>query len=312
MQGGLHAANTIKRRLEGKERRRVQVPRPRQRGRRRPIQRHRERAGAAAQRLPRLGGLDVRPPGLPQRLRTPRRDDDALAACHDRPGPARARLQRWAHRRGSEPARRGEGQGHAQALPPPRGRGCVGRTFSPTSKSPNEARRDTSGCNRPHRGKDLGTAAPPRATGAPGPDRYIRPDDPRQVPRDRPGRRRHRQRARHRRRRRGGAWPKPAPTSCWPPAPRSSWREVAKKVEAAGRRAIVVPGRPDRLRPHGLLGRARPRRAGSARHRGEQHGRHHASAPARYIAAVLGGGLQLQRLRRPRPHPGRGTAHARR
>ena len=54
MQGGLHAANTIKRRLKGKRERAVQVPRPRQRRRHRPLQGDRQRAGRAPQRLPRV------------------------------------------------------------------------------------------------------------------------------------------------------------------------------------------------------------------------------------------------------------------
>ena len=88
-------------------------------------------------------------------------------------------------------------------------------------------------------------------------------------------------------------------------------REVAKQVEATGRRAIVVPGRPHRLRPHGLPGRDGLHRAGPARHRRQQHGRHHAAAAARHVAALLGGGLPLQRVGRARPGPGRPCPDAR-
>ncbi len=89
MQGGLHAANTIKRRLKGREQRALQVPRPRQRGRHRPVQGHRQRAGTAPQRLPGLGGVALRPPRLPQRLRPPARGIVALEPLHGRaaPGP---------------------------------------------------------------------------------------------------------------------------------------------------------------------------------------------------------------------------------
>ena len=89
MQGGLHAANTIKRRLKGASQRPVQVPRPRQRGRHRPLQGHRERPGRAPERLPRLGGLALRPRGLPERLRPPARRAVALGPRHGRAGAAR-------------------------------------------------------------------------------------------------------------------------------------------------------------------------------------------------------------------------------
>ena len=48
MQGGLHAANTIKRRLKGERQRPVQVPGPRERRRHRPLQGHRQRGTACA------------------------------------------------------------------------------------------------------------------------------------------------------------------------------------------------------------------------------------------------------------------------
>ena len=70
MQGGLHAANTISRRLEGKDRRAVQVPRPRQRRHHRALPRHRECAQGSPQRVPRLARVVLRPPRLPHRLRS--------------------------------------------------------------------------------------------------------------------------------------------------------------------------------------------------------------------------------------------------
>ena len=72
MQGGLHAANAIVRRLERRHRGpAVQVPRPRQRRRHRPLPGHLQRPRHPPQRLPGLGRVDVRPPRLPQRLREP-------------------------------------------------------------------------------------------------------------------------------------------------------------------------------------------------------------------------------------------------
>ena len=69
MQGGLHAANTIARRLKGEERVALQVPGHGQRGDHRTLPRHRQRAQGAPQRVPRLGGVVLRPPRLPHRLR---------------------------------------------------------------------------------------------------------------------------------------------------------------------------------------------------------------------------------------------------
>ncbi len=127
MQGGLHAANTIKRRLKGQRQRALQVPRPRERRRHRSLQGDRERAATAPQRVPRMGGVAVRAPGLPQRLRPPLHCAVAVGPLHGRERPPRARLQCRAYRRRPEPARRREGQDHAQALPSPRGPDGVGR-----------------------------------------------------------------------------------------------------------------------------------------------------------------------------------------
>ncbi len=117
MQGGLHAANTIKRRRAGKD----SVPfKYRDLGSaatHRPIQGHRQRPRDPARRLPRLGRLVLRPHRVPQRVRPPGQHDAAMVPSHDRALPARTRLQRRPHGRGPEPARRGEGQGHAQSVP---------------------------------------------------------------------------------------------------------------------------------------------------------------------------------------------------
>ncbi len=101
----------------GQGARSVQVPRPGQRGRHRPVQGHRERARTAPERLPRLGRLVLRPHRFPQRLRPPVEHDAALVPVHGRAGAARARVQRRAHRRGPEPARRGPQADPARALP---------------------------------------------------------------------------------------------------------------------------------------------------------------------------------------------------
>ncbi len=94
LRGG-HAGRTARRQhdqaaAQGQRQRAVQVPRPRQRGRHRPLQGDRERAGPASQRLPRLGGLDLRAPRLPQRLRPPLHRAVAVGPLHgrDAPGPS--------------------------------------------------------------------------------------------------------------------------------------------------------------------------------------------------------------------------------
>ena len=55
MQGSLHAANTIVRRLDGKSTQALHIPRPRQRRRHRPLPRDLQRRGAPAQRTSRHG-----------------------------------------------------------------------------------------------------------------------------------------------------------------------------------------------------------------------------------------------------------------
>ena len=83
MQGGLHAANTIVRRPEGRAAASVQVPRPRQRRHHRAVPVRGRLPRGTPQRLPRLGGLGVRAPGLPHRVRQP-----ARPPCSN--GPARS------------------------------------------------------------------------------------------------------------------------------------------------------------------------------------------------------------------------------
>ena len=93
MQGGLHAANTIGRRLEGK----AALPfRYRDVGSVATIGRFRASPASQAppQRLPRVARLVLRPPRVPVGLRQPDDDDAPLAAFDGRPRPGRARLQR--------------------------------------------------------------------------------------------------------------------------------------------------------------------------------------------------------------------------
>ena len=107
MQGGLHAANTIMRRLNGEPPHPLQVPRRRQRGRRRAVQGRRELPRAAPERVPGLGGLGVRPPNLPDRVRQPPDDVAQVDAFVHRQRSARAGVQRDAHRRRPQHPERG-------------------------------------------------------------------------------------------------------------------------------------------------------------------------------------------------------------
>ena len=105
MQGGLHAANTIRRRLNGDTR---DVP-----------FKYRDVGSAAAlgrfnaivqlprrssERIPRVGRLAVRAHRLPQRLRSSDVGDVAMGQVDDRPSPAGAVLQHGSHRRRPQPA----------------------------------------------------------------------------------------------------------------------------------------------------------------------------------------------------------------
>ena len=71
MQSGIHAANTIKRRLHGKEAADVHLPRPGQHGDDLAVPRRRQLQGAAAVRLPRLADVARRAPHLPHRVQEP-------------------------------------------------------------------------------------------------------------------------------------------------------------------------------------------------------------------------------------------------
>ena len=100
MQGSLHAAHTIGRRLRGLERgQAVPVPRPRERRHHRPVPGHLQLARDPAERLPGLGRVGVRAPRLPQRVRQPHHHPDALDPVDGGHSPGRAHVQRRAHRR---------------------------------------------------------------------------------------------------------------------------------------------------------------------------------------------------------------------
>ena len=121
MQGSLHAANTIARRLARRRRgRAVPLPRPRERRDHRPLPRDLQLLADPAQRLPAWFVWVVRAPRVPQRVRQPLHDDVALGPVDGRPQPGRTRVQRRAHRRRPERARGGAGTDHADAVPPGR------------------------------------------------------------------------------------------------------------------------------------------------------------------------------------------------
>ena len=90
MQGGLHAANTISRRLNGKESVPFKYRDLGQRRHHRPVPGHRQRRQAALQRVRRLAHLVLRPPCIPDGLRQPPHHDAPLAPVDDRPWPVRA------------------------------------------------------------------------------------------------------------------------------------------------------------------------------------------------------------------------------
>ncbi len=98
MQGGLHAANTVLRRLKVGTPQAVPLPRPRQRRHHRPVPGHRQREGHPPERVPGLGGVDVRPPGLPHRLRQPPHHHAEVAPLDGRAGTGRAGVQHRPHR----------------------------------------------------------------------------------------------------------------------------------------------------------------------------------------------------------------------
>ena len=105
MQGGLHAANTILRRLKNEDRQAVQIPGPRECGHHRTVPGHREREGNPAERVSGLVGVDVRPPGLPHRLRQSAHHDVEVAPLDDRARACRAGVQHGPYRRRPEPSR---------------------------------------------------------------------------------------------------------------------------------------------------------------------------------------------------------------
>ena len=127
MQGGLHAANTIKRRLKGDE----SVPfKYRDLGSAAAIGRFKAIVSVGPVRLSGFPGFIVWMfvhlaflNGFGHRLTALWRWGRAMIG----PRPARTRVQRRAHRRRPQPARRGQGQGHAEALPGPRGPDGLGR-----------------------------------------------------------------------------------------------------------------------------------------------------------------------------------------
>jgi hypothetical protein len=73
--------------------------------------------GAATQRLPWLGHLGFRPSRLPERAREPAEHRAQLDPVLRRPRAFRARVQRHAHRRRSQPPSRGTSDGSAKPLP---------------------------------------------------------------------------------------------------------------------------------------------------------------------------------------------------
>ena len=107
MQGGLHAANTILRGTKGEP----SVPfKYRDLGSAAAVGRFRavvELPRLAPERLPGLGGVGVCPLDLPDRLRQPPDDLAQVDAFVHRQRPARAGVQRYAHRRGPQHPERG-------------------------------------------------------------------------------------------------------------------------------------------------------------------------------------------------------------
>ena len=82
MQSGIHAARTIKRRLQGGDTasQAVHVPRPRQHGDDLPLPRDRQLQGHQGRRVRRLADVGVRPPHVPDRLQEPL--DRAVQVAH--------------------------------------------------------------------------------------------------------------------------------------------------------------------------------------------------------------------------------------
>ena len=117
MQGGLHAANTIVRRLKNKP---VRPFKYRDLGTAATIGRFQSVVNFHGLRLSGLPGWVVsglRPPRLPDRLRQPAHDLAQMDPLVHRSGPARAGVQRDAHRRRPQSPRRGARRGPAQPVP---------------------------------------------------------------------------------------------------------------------------------------------------------------------------------------------------
>ena len=90
MQSGIHAANTIKRRLHGKEAASVQVPRPRQHGRHLPVPGDSQLQGPPAVRVPRMVDVARRAHHVPDRFQEPLHGTAALEQHLPRRGACRA------------------------------------------------------------------------------------------------------------------------------------------------------------------------------------------------------------------------------
>ena len=138
MQGGLHAANTIKRRLKGRG---TVAFKYRDLGSAAAIGRFKAIVSVRGLRLSGFPGwvvwLFVHVAflnGFGNRLTALWRWSRSMIGQR----PPRARLQRRAHRRRPQPARRGQGQGHAQALPDPRVRPQAASTASGADDVPDE------------------------------------------------------------------------------------------------------------------------------------------------------------------------------
>ena len=88
MQQGLHASNTIERRLRGEESKRIPLPGPRQHGDHLPVPRRGQLQGHPSVRLHRLDGVALRPPGVPDGLQEPALDTGAVGVHLHRQQPA--------------------------------------------------------------------------------------------------------------------------------------------------------------------------------------------------------------------------------
>ncbi len=90
MQGGLHAGELHPSSPQEQDHKAVPLPGPRECGHHRTVPGHRERQGNPLERIPGLGGVDVRAPGLPHRFRQPVHHHVAMAPHDGRSGTGRA------------------------------------------------------------------------------------------------------------------------------------------------------------------------------------------------------------------------------